>query len=272
MPATWCIPGSDGGLGPSLDLRAVSMLLDAPRDPTPTRAMLRFLNALLPVDYISLVSHAEDTPALLEGHAYGSALRNVTGLCFEQYRRHFYVFDAAIRIAAALRAQAGASETVTALRFRAGEIPDAGWRHRIYEREHLSDRLTLLFAPVPRTAFSINLYRSEAMGPFAAQEIERVLAVAPLLRQVHRHAAAGGAGTRPMGTRVALARARLLDAGAARLSGRELEVCARIACGMSADGIACDLDIAPSSVATLRKRAYLKLGIHDRAELVRLAA
>jgi len=269
MPATWRVPAVDSQQ--SLDLRAVSMLLEAPRDLAPTRAMLHFLNALLPVEYISLVSHVQETPALLEGHAFGSAVRNVTGICFEQYRRHFYVFDDAIRIAQGMRAQTGASDEVMALRFKAGDIPDSGWRHRIYERQHLSDRLTLLFTPAPRTAFSINLYRSNATGYFGPEEIERVLAVAPLLRQVHRNAAGGGAGTRPMDMRIALARGRL-DAHAVRLSARELDVCARIACSMTADGIAADLDVAPSTVLTLRKRAYLKLGIHDRAELVRLAA
>jgi len=36
-------------------------------------------------------------------------------------------------------------------------------------------------------------------------------------------------------------------------------VCARIACGVSADGIAAELDVAPSTITTLRKRAYAKL-------------
>ena len=269
MAATWCVPA----VAPqhTLDLRAVSLLLEAPREAEPTRAMLHFLNALLPVEYISLVSHMEDPPALLEGHAHGAGLRNVTGQCFEKYRRHFYVFDDAVRIAGHMRAARGENAEVTALRVRAGEIPDSTWRHRIYEREHLSDRLTLLFTPAPRTAFSINLYRSEASGPFAEQEIERVLAIAPLLRQVHRNAVGTGAAARQMASRVALARARL-EARGAGLSARELDVCARIACSMTADGIAADLEVAASTVLTLRKRAYLKLGIHDRAELVRLAA
>jgi DNA-binding NarL/FixJ family response regulator len=43
------------------------------------------------------------------------------------------------------------------------------------------------------------------------------------------------------------------------LSAREQAVCARIACGISADGIAVELDVAPSTVTTLRKRAYAKL-------------
>jgi FixJ family two-component response regulator len=56
------------------------------------------------------------------------------------------------------------------------------------------------------------------------------------------------------------------------LSPRERAVCARIACGLSADGIAADLDVAPSTVVTLRKRAYLKLaGAGLPAERVGLA-
>jgi len=257
----------------TLDLRAVSLLLDAPRDLAPARAMLHFLNTLLPVEFITLVSHLDEVPTQLEGHAFHAQTRNVTRDCFAQYRRHFYGFDDAIRIAQRLRTGQGAGDEVTGLHVRVGDIPDPGWRQQIYEREHLTDRLSLLYTPLPRTAFSINLYRGEAMGHFAPQEIERVLAVAPLLRQVHRNAV-GNADTVPdMATRIALARARLAaHHEAAALTVRELDVCARIACGMTADGIAADLDIAPSSVTTLRKRAYTRLGVHDRAALARLAA
>lgn len=271
--STWQV--SDAALGrPSsavLDLRAVSLLLDAPRDAAPARAMLHFLNALLPVEFISLVSHGDEAPAQIEGHAFHAATPNVTRDCFAQYRRHFYRFDDATRIARQMRVQTRESAAMTVLHMRSPDIPDAGWRQQIYEREHLSERLALLYMPAPRTAFSINLYRSEAMGRFAPQEIECVLAVSPLLRQVHRNlVGAGGVGP-DMDTRIALARARIA-ALAIALSARELDVAARIACGLTADGIAADLDIAPSSVVTLRKRAYLKLGIHDRAALVRLAA
>ncbi len=269
MPAQWRIPAVASQH--SLDLRAVSLLLDAPRDAAPARAMLDFLNALLPVAYIGLVSHQADTPELLEGHAYSTRLRNVTGHCFAQYRRDFYRFDDAIRIARHLRHDGATTDAVTALHYGVAEIPDSGWREQIYEREQLTDRLTLLFAPAPRTAFSLNLYRNQALGAFAPREIERVLAVAPLLRQVHRHAAGMPADAAPMAARIALARGRL-KARAASLSPRELEVCARIACGLSADGIAADLGVAPSTVLTLRKRAYAKLDLHDRAALVRLAA
>lgn len=266
MQAMWRVPAVTSPQ--TLDLRAVSLLLDVPRDQAPARAMLHFLNALLPVEFISLVQHAPDAPVQIEGHSHGAGVRNVTRDCFTQYRRHFYGFDDATRIAERMGTDGGNADEVTALHVHADEIPDPGWRRQIYEREHLSDRLALLYMPVPGgRAFSINLYRSESMGRFAPQEIERVLTVAPLLRQVHRHALGTGAGALAMDTRIALARARL---GTVPLSRRERDVCARIACGITADGIASDLDIAPSSVHTLRKRAYAKLGIHDRAALVRL--
>lgn len=55
---------------------------------------------------------------------------------------------------------------------------------------------------------------------------------------------------------------------------QERAVCARIALGLSADGIAADLDVAPSTVITLRKRAYLKLAevglLSQRLGLARL--
>jgi hypothetical protein len=118
MPATWCVAAA--APQHTLDLRAVSLLLEAPREAEPARAMLHFLNTQLPVEYISLVSHMEDPPALLEGHAHGAALRNVTSQCFDKYRRHFYVFDDAIRIAGQMRARRSESAEVTALRLRAG--------------------------------------------------------------------------------------------------------------------------------------------------------
>ena len=45
----------------------------------------------------------------------------------------------------------------------------------------------------------------------------------------------------------------------ARRNALNEQVVARIAHGLSADGIAAELDVAPSTVVTLRKRAYAKL-------------
>ena len=56
----------------------------------------------------------------------------------------------------------------------------------------------------------------------------------------------------------------MLDAG---LTPREEAVLGRIVSGISTEGIALDLDVKPSTVITLRKRGYAKLGIATQAEL-----
>jgi DNA-binding CsgD family transcriptional regulator len=55
----------------------------------------------------------------------------------------------------------------------------------------------------------------------------------------------------------------LLEARTTRLSARERQVVARIACGITNDGIAADLGVSPATVLTLRRRAYAKLGISN---------
>lgn len=53
------------------------------------------------------------------------------------------------------------------------------------------------------------------------------------------------------------------------LTPRERQVCARILFGMMAEGIGLDLGIGAESVATYRKRAYQRIGIATRHELLR---
>jgi len=82
--------------------------------------------------------------------------------------------------------------------------------------------------------------------------------VAPLLKQAHRAGLGSARRQQSLDVRVADA-AAVLARRLPKLSLRERAVCARIACGISADGIAAELDVAPSTVTTLRKRAYAKL-------------
>jgi len=54
------------------------------------------------------------------------------------------------------------------------------------------------------------------------------------------------------------------------MTPRELDVCARTLIGMTAEGIALDLNVKKSSVSTYRKRAYARLGISSQSQLYRL--
>lgn len=73
----------------------------------------------------------------------------------------------------------------------------------------------------------------------------------------------------PADVGVALFRHRLaaLERG---LTQRELDVCARTLIGLTAEGIALDLNIKKTSVLTYRKRAYARLGVSSQTQLFRL--
>jgi len=279
MPRTWLVEA------PSrqqlLPASAVAELLDAPHGGQPALRMLRCLNEVAPVDYLSLVAYDRPSrgaaPILVEGHARREEARDVTAECFAIYRQRYWRSDAATSIAGQLHGEAGAEAPVTALHFHPGDVPLAAWRQEIYEREQLCDRLSFLYAPRPQAVFAINLYRRAPHGPFRPGEVQRLLGLGPLLRQAHRAALQGQpavSGSNSLAGRVD--RAHLaLKAIAPRLSLRELQVAARIACGTPVDGIAAELDIAPSTVVTLRRRAYAKLAdvglAGGRLALLRLA-
>jgi DNA-binding CsgD family transcriptional regulator len=241
---------------------AVGLLLQAPQEGAPAATLLAFLNRLAPVDYLSLVEYLPQrcdplaAPELVEGHAR-PGLANVTPDCFQHYRRWFWREDEGTRLAHQSQRRGNG---VAALHVQAEEIHVASWRSEIYDRAHLSARLSFYYEPVPGTTFSINLYRDRSHGGFGRDEINQLLGVAPLLRQTHRMALCSTAAEDRNDRDRQVARAQAaLRRKAPELSARELAVCARIACGISADGIAAELDVAPSTVVTLRKRAYAKL-------------
>lgn len=237
--------------------RAVAALLNVALSPSSADALLQAVQTVVPVDYLSLVRLCSNLPELVEGSASRPQERSVVAHCFGIYRRHYYRRDAILPLAHQLTGRPGREGV--ALHCRADQLPDAGWRADIYERERLTDRFTLMHAPAPGQVQVIHLYRDERQGCFMPQEVECLLGLAPLLRQAH------AAGWRT-GVAAQLGREHRLTEGERRLqrlapslSPRERAVCARIALGFSADGIAADLDVAPSTVITLRKRAYQKL-------------
>lgn len=274
MCPAWFVPRSEAR--PSLGVEAVSLLLDAASEGQPGRHMLAFLDHIAPVDYLSVVAFGAGGPAMVEGHARADLPHNITQGCFARYRACFCGADEVVGRAGQMLEAAGDEATVQALHMSSDELPDPAWREQIYERERLAARLTLLYAPRPRSAYAIQLYRHESHGCFSPAEIEHITAMAPLLRQAHALALAVtpcrpmDAGA-PIDERFARAAARL-ERMAPALSQRETAVCARIACGVSIDGIAADLNVAASTVATLRKRAYAKLGLNSRLTLARMVA
>lgn len=141
-----------------------------------------------------------------------------------------------------------------------------GWRVAI---GHDGDEVCVLVAGDAAAVYAVHASRDAGLGGFPDDELRRWAKAAVLLRQVicRRPVMRPSA---PMPERIDRASA-LLKARTTKLSEREQQVVARIACGITNDGIAADLGVAPATVLTLRRRAYAKLGINSCVELSWLA-
>jgi DNA-binding CsgD family transcriptional regulator len=131
------------------------------------------------------------------------------------------------------------------------------------------DEACVLVAGEVSALYAVHASRDAELGGFPDDELLRWAKAALLLRQVLCRRASPRSPA-PMAERVERA-AALLQARATKLSEREQQVVARIACGITNDGIANDLGISPATVLTLRRRAYAKLGIRSCVELSWLA-
>ncbi|WP_291014167.1 LuxR C-terminal-related transcriptional regulator [Hydrogenophaga sp.] len=252
----------------SFSAACVEALLEVASAPPSAERLLRAIATLVPVEYLSWVHIERDLPVLTQGCSQHRQDRDVVAECFAIYRRSYFRSDAVMPLAHRMT-QRPVGEAA-ALRCRAEDLPVPGWRDDIYVRERLTDRFSLLHASDGGVVEVMHFYRDERQGAFQSQEIEQLLAFAPLLQKAHL-ASLQVALREPHADPVGRARDRLLRE-APQLSPRETEVVARLACGWSADGVAADLDVAPSTVATLRKRAYLKLAERGQpAQRLRLA-
>jgi DNA-binding CsgD family transcriptional regulator len=264
MRSIWTVDAPPAGQ--TFEAGAVMGLLEAGDDQSPARTMLDFINCVAPVQYISLVEYVGGAPVQVEGHSRG--LRNITSECFALYKERFRQADELTRVASRMRDQPVMHGPVTAFLYSVSDIPDPAWREQIFISRKLTGRLSFLYSPVPKSLFAINLYRDEREGIFEEADVLRLLGLSPLLKRAHRNALLMNLASPDQVLRTAEIE-RALQRTAQQLSLRERQVCARIACGVGADGIAAELQIAVSTVMTLRKRAYAKLSIHGKQQLAR---
>lgn len=272
---TWQLDAS--AMDGKLSLSSAALLIESACSANPATRWLQFINDVAPVDYLSVVEYipqksqgGEVAPELVQGLA-SEGIPNLLPEFFALYRERFWWADEATRLARSLRY---GDPTISALRIRPVDIPLPAWRREIYDRMNLEERLTFLYSPLSGSTFAINIYRTGRQGPFRPAEVVDLLHVAPLLQFAHR-AILGSAVPVVTSLDERLAHAeQSLRRHLPELSGRELTVCAHIACGITLDGIAAELNVSPSTIATMRKRAYSKLANRGldagRAQLARL--
>lgn len=144
------------------------------------------------------------------------------------------------------------------------DIPDQKYWQTCWQQSGVVDRCSYI-AGEPTKWWALNLYRERTTGTFSRDELSFLLDIGPLigpLTQKHLEFQHAHASLQHQST------IEVRDLGV--LTTRESQVCHGIANGQTAEGIAIDLRIGLTSVVTYRKRAYAKLGISSRHELLKM--
>lgn len=152
------------------------------------------------------------------------------------------------------------------IRRRACDIADPAYRAACYDHAGIAERISILSPGRP--CFAVNGYRTSGNPPFSTNDVDRLELHAGLLiaalRQHLRADQAVGTGC----DEAALAgRLATLDYG---LSAREAEIVAALMLGETQDGIAAAKRLSATTVITYRRRAYGKLGVANRRDLLAL--
>ncbi|WP_298929544.1 helix-turn-helix transcriptional regulator [uncultured Ramlibacter sp.] len=224
-------------------------------------ALLEQLHPLVPAASWSVYQ----VGAGCEPRLFLSASRGVpdtTRACWQAYLSGPYLGDRTLA-----RESAAADETLLC-HIAACEVP-AEHRARVYEAHGVAERVSVV-RQQGGVVFAVNFYRHLHQRPYSDGQIAQFESLAPaLLALVQKHVALAP----PLLTEEPLAAWRrklaLLEAG---LTGRELDVCARLLRGMTQEGIAADLGLGLPTVKTYRNRAFARLGIHFRNQLFALLA
>lgn len=251
------------------DVAAVSMALGENEFET---RLMALLNRILPVDHCAVFTFDPEGQA---GHLFTSTrMPEADALKLAQdYVSGYYAEDPNFEAVEKVRKDDGTPFIgLNPLDFQGHYNRD--YRKRFFDRVDLIDKA----AAVTRLKEGVvycNFYRMGGSGMFSDEDRARFNSTLPLItsligshyrlrRAVNKDVSDPKAGSAQSLVHSVIGRAvPPFD----RLTAREREVCARILLGYTSAAIALDLDIAPTSVVTYRKRAYGKLGISTQNEL-----
>lgn len=260
---------------------ALEQLLPVLGEPDFGQQSLQLLSQVLPVASWSVY---QLSTAGMHMHLSGSiGVPDTTNECWDAYRSGLYRHDSSFHHLR--RASAGAHLALG--HWRAQDIARAH-RAGIYEPHGMCERVSLVNFD-PDGLLAINLYRHDHQTSISAGALRDLQMVGYLLSLcVKRHielstrlsSSATAHHANPECAPLSSAEQQLPDPNAAlvqrlqamcpALTARELDVCSRLARGLTYDGIAADLQISPTTAKTYRNRAFQRLDIRHRNELFRL--
>ncbi len=157
---------------------------------------------------------------------------------------------------------------ISLLRMRANDIPDLEYKQLIYDQFKLIDRVSLL-SQTNHHWFVVNLYRDIPSGEFKPEDLSRIQTNSELIVELcrkHFILLPSSVWKAPSQPEPEMLQSIIHSLGIP-LSQREIEVCSYALIGVTNEGIALTLGIQPSTVATLRKRAFAKLDVSSINQL-----
>ncbi len=259
----------------ALPMAALCALTDALGTPNFPQTLMSVIQARVPVFQIGISRLDADNTfrglwhrCSIEGQDAHDRLRSGA----REYAAKFYMSDPIARFIPPLREQARSGPMPVLLhRMSADEVPNRDWRASNYLSGGIVERLSIVSALPDDQVYAISLFRQAAEGFFAQDELDWFGAGAALLaRLVVRHERAmrlprpAQFPSAPIGEG--------LTVTPSALTPRESEVCSHLLQGMSYVEIGQVLGIGAESVRTYRNRAFAKLGISSRGELLALFA
>lgn len=234
------------------------------------RALLQVARAVCGFEHLSVFTFSQSfipTIEVLEGLED----RSVTQHSARSYLGFgYYGSDPAT---ARLQTLSSTADAPAVFVLRARDIRDDAYRHDIYERFGLDGRVSLIGRVEGRWR-SVNFYKHVSGGGMTEADLRMLIRRAPFLfaaeaRHVELCRDRDPAWSHPTLPPLPFLR-QMIEAVAPTLSPRELEVCARALQGMTGEATALDMQITEATVATLRRRAYGKMGISTLNELFAL--
>ncbi|WP_132765155.1 helix-turn-helix transcriptional regulator [Caldimonas thermodepolymerans] len=150
-------------------------------------------------------------------------------------------------------------------------VPDSLIRESLYGQDHIRERVVLC-QPSAEATLGLSVVRGEDRGPFSDDQLDALGSVADTLISIvakHRQIASQRNAYNPVSEdRLAEIQQALQHGESVRLTAREAQVCARLICGRAISAIAAELGVGTETVETYRKRAYARLGVSSKQELL----
>lgn len=155
-------------------------------------------------------------------------------------------------------------------RHDARRLDSRAYQARFFGRSGAVDKVAYIWW-ANDVGYYANLYRLEPNVAFSDAEVALLRALAPMVASLYgaHDARLQVAAARRDGDPERMAEAIVGSLGV-RLSARERLVLSRTLLGIRTEGVSLALGVKPSTVVTLRQRAYAKLGISTQAELFAL--